>query len=248
MADEGTSGCALMGPLAILLQAGLAFIALATLIGTRLHGGRCTSRPSCANVGRWPSTRKRPGGGSKAPARAPSAHRAGLVRSRTPGWPGAWPAPLTAGWPPFFLLAPRLFDTSKQAIGQGAFHGLNIVLALALGWWTTAAEADACVWYFLSTVVDSTVGLLLLAGIVVLADRLVRRKQWRSLYSGEYGKPPRVSYWARQAALFVGQVMLVKVRPARVLAAAPCRGGARKHAAHFPRASLAWRSSCRRSW
>jgi len=144
------------------------------------------------------------------------------------------------------LPSPRLFDTSKQAIGQGAFHGLNIVLALALGWWTTEVEADACVWYFLSTVVDSTVGLLLLAGIVVLADRLVRRKQWRSLYSGEYGKPPRVSYWARQAALFVGQVMLVKVRPAACSQQDHDVGT--METAHPTPASLALLSSCMFSW
>jgi hypothetical protein len=101
-------------------------------------------------------------------------------------------------------------DTSKQAAGQVTNHMLNLGLALALGWWA-AGRSDACVWYFVVTMLDSTVGLLLLAGAVAVADRVARRRQWRRLVSGEYGRPPRIAIWARQVALFVALVVLVKV-------------------------------------
>ena len=63
---------------------------------------------------------------------------------------------------------------------------------------------------------DSTIGLVVLALCVYAVDRLVRQRQWRQLYSGEYGKPPRAGIWAKQVCLFVGIVLIVKVRaPAR---------------------------------
>ena len=109
----------------------------------------------------------------------------------------------------------RFFDTAKQAFGQAAFHGLNIALALGLGWWGAGGDsADPCVWYFLNTMLDSTIGLVVLALCVYAVDRLVRQRQWRQLYSGEYGKPPRAGVWAKQVCLFVGIVLVVKVRRA----------------------------------
>lgn len=57
------------------------------------------------------------------------------------------------------LLPHRLFDVSKQVVGQMFVHGVNLFVS-DLGSDTT--EGNACVFYFLNILIDTTLGMALL--------------------------------------------------------------------------------------
>lgn len=54
----------------------------------------------------------------------------------------------------------RLFDVSKQVVGQMFVHGVNVFVS-HLGSSTT--ESNACVFYFLNILIDTTLGKFLLS-------------------------------------------------------------------------------------
>lgn len=110
-----------------------------------------------------------------------------------------------------------LYDASKQAIAQAVIHFLSILLAMGLGVRERHGVQDMCVWYFLNIMLDTTIGVLLLAGFHAIVRAIAKRKQIKSLESGNYGKPPRLSIWAIQLVVFIFNIALVKVRQGRFL-------------------------------
>ncbi|KXN92354.1 hypothetical protein AN958_08585 [Leucoagaricus sp. SymC.cos] len=94
-----------------------------------------------------------------------------------------------------------LFDVSKQVVGQMFVHGVNVFLS-DLGSDTT--EGNACVFYFLNILIDTTLGVTLIYVILRLLTYLAREKLGlKGFESGVYGSPPSIKYWARQAAIYV---------------------------------------------
>ena len=49
----------------------------------------------------------------------------------------------------------RLFDVSKQVVGQMFVHGVNVFISDFV---SQATEANACVFYFLNILIDTTIG------------------------------------------------------------------------------------------
>lgn len=99
-----------------------------------------------------------------------------------------------------------LFDSFKQASGAFFVHMLN----LGNSWFMAAVyEHDACVWYWLNIMVDTTLGVyfqyLLLSG----ARRLLKGASF--LEYGYYGSPPRVSACLSQAASWQVFCLLMKI-------------------------------------
>ncbi|KRZ80105.1 Vacuolar protein sorting-associated protein 11 -like protein, partial [Trichinella papuae] len=89
------------------------------------------------------------------------------------------------------------FDTSKQAVGSSVIHAMNIVLAGVF-------RGDPCTWYFVSFLLDSTLGLLIIyTGVKLVTAAASCRKDWSTLRFGEYGDPPQCRPWLHQCLAFV---------------------------------------------
>jgi hypothetical protein len=50
----------------------------------------------------------------------------------------------------------RLFDVNKQVIGQMFVHGVNVAISDVL---QRISEGNACVFYFLNILIDTTLGM-----------------------------------------------------------------------------------------
>lgn len=102
-----------------------------------------------------------------------------------------------------------LFDVSKQVVGQMFVHGVNVLISGVVSHHTSA---NACVSYFLNILIDTTLGVGLLYLILQLLDELLTNKmQLQGFKSGIYGTPPRVSFWARQSAIYVLALTTMKL-------------------------------------
>lgn len=102
-----------------------------------------------------------------------------------------------------------LFDVSKQIVGQMFVHGVNVLIS-DLGSHHNAG--NACTYYFLNVLVDTTLGVALIYivhhGLTYL---LAKRLRFKGYESGQYGSPPSIAYWARQAAVYVFALMTMKM-------------------------------------
>jgi len=58
---------------------------------------------------------------------------------------------------------------------------------------------------------DTTIGVLVLAGLLRMVDMVVHKYRWVDLYTGEYGKPPKTKVFLMQLGVFLLVVMVVKV-------------------------------------
>ncbi|KAF8514887.1 vacuolar membrane protein-domain-containing protein [Hysterangium stoloniferum] len=101
------------------------------------------------------------------------------------------------------------FDVSKQVLGQAFVHGLNILISDLIA---DVAQGNPCDLYFLNILVDTTMGIgyiyLVLNGIDALFTNRLRLEGFKS---GEYGDPPRLTYWARQASVYVFTILTMKL-------------------------------------
>lgn len=94
------------------------------------------------------------------------------------------------------------FDTSKQALGAAVIHFANVFLA-------DMFQGDPCTWYFISFLLDSTAGLLVIYLGLKLTQVLAHRYACKSLFFGEYGEPPQCNAWVGQTGLYI-IVMIVE--------------------------------------
>ncbi|KAL8585536.1 hypothetical protein ACOMHN_049291 [Nucella lapillus] len=94
------------------------------------------------------------------------------------------------------------FDTSKQALGAAVIHFANVFLA-------DMFHGDPCTWYFISFLLDSTAGLLVIYLGLKLTQVLAHRYACKSLFFGEYGEPPQCNAWVGQTGLYI-IVMIVE--------------------------------------
>ena len=121
----------------------------------------------------------------------------------------------------------RLFDVSKQVVGQMFVHGVNVLIS-DVG--SARSSGNACVFYFLNILIDTTVGaspftspssnslMLYMAGVgaIYVALHLLTwlftdKLQFKGFQSGQYGSPPSLHYWARQAAVYVVSLTSMKL-------------------------------------
>lgn len=76
------------------------------------------------------------------------------------------------------------FDVSKQIIGAGVIHLLNLGLSHILT--SEKDEADECVWYFVTLFLDCTLGTLFNWLIMLFCNYVITRFKWKILISGMY--------------------------------------------------------------
>eukprot|EP00051_Salpingoeca_urceolata_P015461 m.200489 g.200489 ORF g.200489 m.200489 type:complete len:242 (+) comp18405_c1_seq1:318-1043(+) len=100
------------------------------------------------------------------------------------------------------------FDSSKQGFAATIVHLANLWLSRLL---MSKKDNDPCTWFFVNVILDSTVGLLLVFLLIRLTDKIIYRKRWTILTSGEYGTPPSKLAWAAQCTLYCSIVVVEKV-------------------------------------
>lgn len=112
-----------------------------------------------------------------------------------------------------------LFDVSKQIVGQMFIHGTNVFLSDVV---SHLMFANACVFYFLHILLDTTLGVgalyLILHGLTRLFTETLK---FKGLESGVYGTPPSISFWFRQAALYVLSLTTMKLLVIMILVLFP---------------------------
>ena len=126
-----------------------------------------------------------------------------------------------------FIIHPRyrLFDVSKQIVGQMFVHGVNVVVS-DVG--STRTSGNACVYYFLNILLDTTLGTCRVFLILRVSDAVLgvyaiyitlyfltwflnEKLKLKGLRSGQYGSPPSINYWIRQLAVYVVSLTSMKM-------------------------------------
>lgn len=109
----------------------------------------------------------------------------------------------------------RALDVSKQFIGAGVIHFLNLAVSYLVGRPMNGPKTNLCVWYFLNVLVDTTLGVgvlwFWLHSIQWVLERYLHVDYIRS---GQYGQPPlrrRIWPWARQTIVFIIAEGLMKL-------------------------------------
>lgn len=102
-----------------------------------------------------------------------------------------------------------LFDISKQVLGQLVVHGVNVLISDLVA---HAADGNACVFYFLNILVDTTIGVGVIYLVLHLTTWLLAEKcGLKGFESGQYGTPPSFVYWLKQATVYVFSLMTMKL-------------------------------------
>ncbi|KAF8461828.1 vacuolar membrane protein-domain-containing protein [Russula ochroleuca] len=97
----------------------------------------------------------------------------------------------------------------SRFVGQMFVHGVNVLIS-DLG--STRSSGNACVFYFLNILIDTTLGV----GAIYLALHLLTwlftvKLQLKGFQSGQYGTPPSLNYWGRQAVVYVVSLTSMKL-------------------------------------
>ncbi|KAA1473361.1 hypothetical protein DENSPDRAFT_779796, partial [Dentipellis sp. KUC8613] len=102
-----------------------------------------------------------------------------------------------------------LFDVSKQIVGQMFVHGTNVLIS-DVG--SHRTSGNACVYYFLNILLDTTFGVGIIYFILQFATWILAEKLLlKGFESGQYGTPPSFIYWLRQAAVYVFALTSMKL-------------------------------------
>jgi hypothetical protein len=102
-----------------------------------------------------------------------------------------------------------LFDVSKQVVGQMFVHGVNVIVS-DVG--STRSSGNACVYYFLNILLDTTLGVYAIyITLFFLTWYLAEKLKLKGLRSGQYGSPPSLNYWVRQLAIYVISLTSMKL-------------------------------------
>ncbi|KAH7923663.1 hypothetical protein BV22DRAFT_1130483 [Leucogyrophana mollusca] len=112
-----------------------------------------------------------------------------------------------------------LFDVSKQIVGQMFVHGMNVLIS-DLG--SHHSSGNACTYYFLNVLIDTTLGVALIYLVLHAVSFLLTKKlRLKGFESGQYGTPPSMRFWARQAAVYVLALTTMKLLVVALFAAWP---------------------------
>ncbi|KAI8816916.1 vacuolar membrane protein-domain-containing protein [Fimicolochytrium jonesii] len=111
-------------------------------------------------------------------------------------------------------------DTSKQAVAAGLVHFANIAIASFTGGESENSD-NPCVWYFLHILLDTTLGVGILALFLRLLHQLADKFHMSDMRSGYYGYPPRIRAWAKQLLLFLIAWFFVKLTVVAILTLFP---------------------------
>ncbi|TDL29666.1 hypothetical protein BD410DRAFT_892923 [Rickenella mellea] len=102
----------------------------------------------------------------------------------------------------------RMFDVSKQVAGQMFVHGTNVFISDTVA---HHSSGNPCVLYFLNILVDTTLGIGVIYLVLHLVTYLLTEKlQLKGFRSGQYGTPLSIWFWARQAAVYIFALTVMK--------------------------------------
>ncbi|KAG2195994.1 hypothetical protein INT47_011499 [Mucor saturninus] len=107
------------------------------------------------------------------------------------------------------------FDVSKQLLGGGVIHTLNLVASHFFGKSLDGEpESNPCVWYFLNILIDTTFGVLIIWAVLSSVKHLTRFYKLDGFQSGVYGDPPlrnQIKMWAKQLGVYILALVTMKV-------------------------------------
>ena len=84
-------------------------------------------------------------------------------------------------------------DTSKQALGAGILHMLNLAVAEAIG--EIDDSSNKCTWYFLNFSLDTFLGIGLCYLLLRAMENWLARFEVLAFKTGFYGDPPSWRSW-----------------------------------------------------
>ncbi|KAI8971472.1 vacuolar membrane protein-domain-containing protein [Mycotypha africana] len=102
-------------------------------------------------------------------------------------------------------------DVSKQFIGAGVVHFLNLLVSYIAGRPKDGKHTNLCVWYFLNVAVDTTVGVGILWCWLHLIQWFLQKCHIKYIKTGQYGHPPQYSAWLKQTLIFILAETLMKL-------------------------------------
>ncbi|GLD94145.1 hypothetical protein PINS_up002756 [Pythium insidiosum] len=110
-----------------------------------------------------------------------------------------------------------VLDVGKQCVGAFLLHCLSIVLSIVFVA-NAGHDDDECGIYFVTYMLDTTCGVLVLIVVLRAMQWLAESCRWRDLQeSGFYGDPPRLAVFAKQLAAYSAAVLVMKMLTALVI-------------------------------
>ncbi|ODV85708.1 hypothetical protein CANARDRAFT_180115, partial [[Candida] arabinofermentans NRRL YB-2248] len=110
-----------------------------------------------------------------------------------------------------------LFDVSKQVLGAFGIHMLNVFMRTGLPPDSKPrlpiddGVDNPCDYYFLNILFDTTIGIPILWAVLYMVFNLARRAGIEGIVSGEYGSPPKYSYYSKQLGLYFVGLLSMKL-------------------------------------
>ncbi|SCV72397.1 BQ2448_3934 [Microbotryum intermedium] len=100
-----------------------------------------------------------------------------------------------------------LGDVGKQIVGQAFVHFSNVAISDLIA---RHKLDNPCSLYALNILIDTTLGVLIVYSFLRISTHIL--KQYSPTYkTGYYGNPPQFTFWARQAAVYVGCLTAMKI-------------------------------------
>jgi len=106
-------------------------------------------------------------------------------------------------------------DSSKQVVGAGAIHAVNLALSMLFGGSFSSQGADECAWYWANLMLDTTFGVFVCWVLLRLTERLLGYSSGCYMDEARTGidweGSPDYAEWARQIAAWCGVVGAMKL-------------------------------------
>ncbi|SGY69973.1 BQ5605_C004g03085 [Microbotryum silenes-dioicae] len=100
-----------------------------------------------------------------------------------------------------------LGDVGKQIVGQAFVHSSNVAISDLIA---RHKLDNPCSLYALNIFIDTTLGVLIVYSFLRISTHIL--KQYSPAYkTGYYGNPFQFTFWARQAAVYVGCLTAMKI-------------------------------------
>ncbi|KAJ5779174.1 hypothetical protein N7457_006894 [Penicillium paradoxum] len=110
------------------------------------------------------------------------------------------------------------FDVSKQVFGSVMLHMLNLVMSMfSAGQFEIrkSYKPNPCSFYILNLGIDTTLGIPILILLLRVLNRLASYTPLanppESIESGNYGHPPRATWWLKQAIVYFMGLLGMKI-------------------------------------